>query len=564
MLKKACLVLVLVMFLTVLAGSVRAQEFNHVISNSEDWRDVYSILMYGDLKGAVKDFLVSPRHAPILLTGISKTDKIRIISSSKMPFALNYAEMMRSQGFTDVNEVTVNNANLELINDLPDIKNFIIVGNTYGYDGIAVAPYAAVDKAWVFFADRVNIAEIDSILSARNPKEVIVYGFVDRSVKDTLAKYNPKIIDKGDRFENDIEITKEYLKIKPTQQVLLSNGEFIENELLSGSGPVLFTGKETVPDQIKNYIKSSDIEVGVLIGADLVGSATNIRRDTGISVIVKFARGARDPTSSIAPVEGLDLFYLPTPIMDLQLYSAKYNRATSQLEVTYKSNSNIPIYFKGTLTPQTGTGQTTRIGDVDPIFIAPDDYKTVSYPDVQFNGENMSLGVFTLYGEAPSSLEKMLEKTVNVEIINVLDRCKIEIKSVTYSKPKSSFVIKIQNIGETDCWVDAELNDVVIDRVPTMLGSKGSVKISAGKSKNIVIEQEMTDDNLKENPLVEVTAYFGEREDSLINAIQGKFKLNIETISLMTIGLISLAVIVIVIVIILFIILKRRRKDDDF
>ena len=38
---------------------------------------------------------------------------------------------------------------------------------------------------------------------------------------------------------------------------------------------MLFTGRENVPDQIKEYLKNSDISVGVLIGNELVGAATN-------------------------------------------------------------------------------------------------------------------------------------------------------------------------------------------------------------------------------------------------------------------------------------------------
>lgn len=564
--KRVSILLVGLVFFSVFSSLVSAQssEFNHIIANSENWRDVYSILHYADLIGVPKDFLVSPRHGPTLLNGINKNDDLRIITSDRLPFVVNYAGLARGRGFENIDEVSLNNPNLDLIDNLPEITNFIVVGNTYGYDAIAVAPYSVITNSWVFFADRANVDDIDNILSNRDVDSLMIYGYVDRDVRDTLAKYNPEIIDEGDRFENDIAIVEKYLKIKPTKQVLLTNGEFIENELMSGVNPILFTGKETVPDQIKNYIKSSDIEVGVLVGADLVGSATNIRRDTGISVIVKFARGARNPESAIAPVEGLDLFYLPVPIMSLDLYSAKYNRATSQLELTYKSDSNIPIFFKGTITPQGQGTDATRIGDVDAIFIGPNDYKTISYSDLDLTGEDLSVNIFTLYGESPSSLERILEKTLNVDTIDVLDRCKIEISGVKYSKPKEIFMINLENNGETDCYSDVELLNVVIDGTPQTLGSDGSVLIKAGKNKNIVIDQIMADDDLDENQFVDVVAYYGEREDSLVNTIQGRFELKIETISFATIALISLLLIVILAIIILLIILRRRKDEDDW
>ena len=280
------------------------------------------------------------------MNSINKDNDIRVISSDKKSFVINYDSIIRDKGFKGADEVVVKNANLELINDLPNINNFIIVGNTYGYNAIAVAPYSVLTKSWVFLADRANIAEIDNILSKRNVNKMLIYGFVDREVRDTLDKYNPEVIDNGDRFKDNIDIVKKYLKTDPVNQITLTNGEFIEKEIMSGREPVLFTGKENVPDDIREYIKSSDIKVGVLIGADLVGAATNIRRSTGISVIVKFARGARAPAGAISAVEGLDLFYLPVPIMKLDLQSAKYNRATSQLELVYKSDSNIPVFSR--------------------------------------------------------------------------------------------------------------------------------------------------------------------------------------------------------------------------
>ncbi len=543
---------------------ISAQEaFTHVISNSEDWKDVYSTILYSRFKGVGSDFLVSTKHGPVLMNGINKDNNIRVITSNKAPFILSYDEDLKNNGFQGADEIIVNSANLELIDDLPDVENFIVVGNTYGYNAIAVAPYAAVNNAWVLFADRANIAEIDSLLSSRNPKEVMIYGFADREVKETLQKYNPKIIDTGDRFKDNIEIVEEYLKIKPTTQVLLSNGEFIESELMSGSSPILFTGKENVPDQIRDYIKSSDIEVAVLVGADLVGTATNIRRSTGISVIVKFARGARARTGAIAAVEGLDLFYLPIPIMELELHSAKYNKASSQLEITYKSNSNIPVFFKGTITPKTEAGERTRIGDVEPIFIAPNDFKTVSYSDLDLTSTSASLDVFTLYGDTPASLEKILEKNINVEFVNIIDRCNIEIEKVKYSKQKASFFIHIKNIGE-DCYVDVELKDLIIENKATTLGSEGSIKISKGKSKALIVKQEMTDEDLGQNSFVNVVAYYGEREDSLVKTIQGKFALDIELISFATIGLVSIILVAIIAIIVLLILWKRRKDDEEF
>ncbi len=567
MLKRGLFLVVLLSIFFISQGSAQEFAFNHVISNAEDWREVYSIMHYGSLKNAGKDFLVSPRHGPILLNGINNEKDLLIVSSRDLPFSFNYEAVARGAGFENVEEIVVDNANLELIDDLPEVRNFVIVGDTYGYNAIAAVPYAVSKNSWVFFANQINIDDIVFILENRDVDEVLIYGFVPREVRDALAPFNPDIIDSGDRFEDNVEIVKRLSGDGGPPQILLTNGEFIESELMSGSYPILFTGKENVPDVIASFIQSSDIEVGVLIGADLVGAATNIRRSAGISVIVKFARGARNPTGAIAAVEGLDLFYLPIPILELTLHSAKYNRATEQLEVTYRSDSNVPVFLKGTLTPITEGTERTRIGDVDPIFIAPDDFKTISYDDVPYTGGEMQLEVFTLFGDTPLSLEKILEGIVDVEIVNVLDGCDIDIVDVVYHKPRESFGIKIENVGTVNCFVDVELLNIIIDGTETPLGAEGSIEVGIGDTEWIYVEQQMTDEDLADNQIVEVIAYYGERADSLVKALRGKYDLRIISISFATIGLIALIVLVLIaLIFLLFVFLRRRREDfeDDF
>lgn len=560
MVKKGCFLALILIVFSAYFVSGQEPEFTHVISNSEDWRDVYSIVHYANLNGVGSDFFVSTRHGSLLMPGLSRSLDVRVVTSRSRPFVLDYPRTLTDNGFADADEVEVRDANLELIEDLEDIKDFIIVGNTYGYSSIAVVPYAVHKRAWVFFADRTNIDEIEFILENRDVDSVLIYGFVERQVRDALEKYDPEIIDNGDRFKDNVDIVEKYLEIRPRNQVSLTNGEFIEKGLMSGFDPILFTGKENVPDQISDYLKRSDFSVGVLVGSDLVGAATNIRRSTGISVIVKFAQGARNPQGPIAAVEGLDLYYLPIPVLELQLHSARYNRAISQLELTYQSNSNIPIFFRGTLTPRDENGAGTRFGDVEAVFIAPQDFKTVTYQDIDLVGDDLSIDVFTVYGDAPSSLERILEGTLNIELADFIDGCEIEIDKVTYSIPKESFFVKVSNLADVECFVDIEISELIVDGRETTIGSVGSEKIKPGKSEKIQIEQELSDEDLEDNDLVNIVAYYGEREDNLVKILQGKFKFNIQRISGLTI-LIILAIIIILILIIFL--LWRRRKDKE-
>ena len=536
-------------------------EPNYVISNSGDWKDVYSVLLYANLNGLSSDFLVSTSHGQVLLDGISKEYDLLIVSSSKNPLVFNYPSLADAKGFNSVEEIEVSSANLELIEELPNIKNFIVVGDAYGYNSMAVIAYALETNSWVFLANRANIDDIDSILDERMDN-LLIYGYVDSEVTETLSKYDPEIINNGDRFEDNIEIVKKYAEIGSITQVILSNGEFIEKEIMQGKNTLLFTGKENVPNVIAEYIKSSNIEIGVLIGNELIGAATNIRQSTGINVMVKFARSAREETSGVSPVEGLDLFYVPVPNLNMSVYSIKYNKATSTLEVTYQSKSNMPAYFKGTLTLVTSSGN-IKVGDLENMFIAPEDFKTIVYEGVDISDEDLSAEIFVIYGESSTSLDRVLQGTYEVQIVNVIDNCKLSINNLKYNSQEKAFVAKLKNEGEVDCWVNVELEDVVINKITQTIGSEASEKITSGRVKKVFIYESLTESDLEENNFVQVIAYYGEKEDSLVNTTEGKFELGYQRFSTLT-YIIFLLILIILVFVIFFIVMRKRENSGEY
>jgi hypothetical protein len=530
----------------------------HFISNSENWEDVYSSMLFASLSGGQGDFLVSTQHGPVLLNGIPINNDIEILTSNDKPFVFNYENSVAARNYNSVEERSYDDFNLELVDEL-DIENFIIVDGAYGYSAIAVTPYAVLTNSWVFFADRVNIAEVEAALERRDVNDVLIYGYVDREVNEALAVYNPKVINSGDRFGDNVEIVKEYKKLAEAKQVLLSNGEFIERELMMGKHPILFTGRENVPSKIAAYLQESDVEVGVLIGNELINAATNIRRSAGISVMVKFAQGARAKTAGVSAVEGLDLFYLPTPSLNLGVDSIRYNRAVKQAEVTYHSLSNVPIYLKGTLT-LVGDGENQKVGDLDPIFIAPSDYKTLIYPDVEMNGDSLTAEIYTLFGEVANSLDRELRGSFDMGVVNVIDDCEIEVKYVKYNKQKDVFVVGVDNLAEVGCYVDIELNDVEINRIKRTIGGEGSKFVKAGKGSKIEIPQRLDDEDLSDNAYVNLVAYYGEREASLVGVFRGKFELDIDAFS----GMTYLIAVCLVLLLVLIFVLWKKKQDDEW
>ena len=546
--------LFLIIFVFLLANTSLAQT---IIVNSEDWRDVYSAMLYGSLEGIPTNFLVSARHGTLILNAIQKATPIRAFSSRRYPFLIGYESILESRGYS-AEEFVYDNFNLELA-ELLDISNFIIIDDSYGYNAISVAPYAVASESFVLFADRTNIRQVDSFLSGRVVNNIIIYGHVDREVRNTLQKYNPEVINKdGDRFYNNIEIVKKYQEIKHSKQAVLTNGEFIEKEIMSGVEPVLFIGTNNVPDSIREYIQGSEIDIGVLIGNELVGTATYIRRNVGISVFVKFAQGAREPAGAISQVEALDMFYLPTYILNIEVESIKYNKATNMLEISIRNTEDQAVYFKGTYSLTDSAGFTQRVGDISPIFLDENELKTITY-EVEPMAEGKIIGeVYIIYGESKGSMEKVIDTTFEIETVEILDECDIKINSLVYDKRGKRFYVEIENVADVICYADVELVDVLLDGELKNLGSVDIVEIKPGKKAKSRIKAALEEEDIEDNEIIKGKVHYGERKNALIKIKEFQFELVLKGIDYWTFTLI-----LIIIILLILIYLKRRKKKKE-
>jgi len=505
------------------------------ISNSKDWRDVYSVMVYSGIMKERPRFLVSDRHGTLLLNSLDKKEHIEVFTSTSQPYVIGYESTIKDTGFTSVNENKLDNMNLAIAERLTQINDFIILDDAYGYNAIAVAPYSVLSKSYVLFANSRNIGDITDFLDGRDVGKMIVYGHVDREVKDALTKFNPQVINKdGDRFDNNVEIVKKYRQINPQKQVILTNGEFIEAEIMSGQEPVLFIGRENVPQKIRDYIKSTDIEVGVLIGNELVGTATIVRRQVGISTFVKFAQGSRAVGGTIAQVEGLDMFPVPKVVMSLEILSVKYNKLTGMIEITFRNNADIAAYFKGTYT-LTADGKTFTFGDEETFFIDRKGILTMTYKVEGVNPEGeMTLKAFVTYGESKNALEFVIDKTFSVSTTDVGDEAQIEITKVQYDKAAGQFLITVKNIGAVDAYVETSIVDVSILDEKQTLGSEETIYLQPGEEKYSIIKAELSDLDIEANPMIHVKAHYGQRQDALIKILEGDFELSLRSFNVWT------------------------------
>lgn len=567
--KTSFLALFIISFLLVPVNSLAQEE--RIIVNSADWTDVYSGVLYANLKGIPNYFLTSPRHATLIPYSIPKSvDRIEIITSRTNPFASGYKALLEIEGYKQVDEIRTSNINLDLLDELPEITKFIIIDDSYGYNSISVAPYAVLANYYVLFADRGTIGQVTNVLEDRQVDDIIIYGQVDRQVKSALEEYNPEIINTGDRFDNNIEIVKKFqdtyskLKGEPRKQAILNNGEFIESSLMAGNDPVLFIGFSNVPEQVREYIADSPLEVGTLVGNELIGTATFIRRQTGLSVFVKFGQGSRTPQTSIAQVEDLDRFPIPRFGLNLDIVAVSLNTATNNLEITYQNKAQIGTYF---------TSLAILLRDDDSSFTVPDegstdfvdanDFKTIIYDlmdedgnQIELTGENLNAHITTIYGESPKSLEQTLIANVSVTRISVFDSAEIEIIDVAFRKTGSKFLIKVKNIGEVDAYATAELIDLFINGELVTISADDVIKLKSGQTKTLVVTTEMTEEDIPENPEVKVRVIYGERENALTKQKQATFAFKFATPNLY-----PYIILVLIVILLLLIFLRKKCKN---
>ncbi|MEA1895383.1 MAG: hypothetical protein U9N36_09330 [Euryarchaeota archaeon] len=542
-----------------------AQE--QVVINSGDWRDVYSSMIYANLRGMPSQFITDAPHATALPNYLSKNQDILLVESETSPFFANYEGTLTTEGFTVSGTYKSPNgrdANLHFIGELPDITNFIVLDETYGYNAISVAPYAVKSRSWVLFADHDNIDEISGFLNGRTVDNLLIYGRVDQQVNDSLSRYSPEIIDYGDRFDNNIEITKKYQDMSEVSQIVFTNGEFIENEIMSGREPVLFIGTNVIPEQTVNYLNEIGIGTGVVIGNTLTDAANMITARTDMHVFIKFGQG-RGTGSGAAfnLVETLDEFPLPKYDLVMSVVSADYNQGTGGLEIAYKNDANIDIFSKSAVSVLVDGTQVATVGDEDAIIIIEGTTSGVSYdcPELaahpSLETANITAEAYTVFGESPRSLNRLLQQTLRVGIITFVDKSSVDATKVLYTKKTERLSVTITNTGDAPCYVRPDVMLRIGGRKQSYNVVDDPLYLPAGGSESPSCRIDMTDADIADNQIVPVHVSYGARDKMLGKGLDKDRPLEIASgLDIRIIAGVAIATILIAVVILL----RRRRK----
>ncbi|VVB94994.1 Uncharacterised protein [uncultured archaeon] len=526
---KYFILLLLIALLTTGAGTAYARE-GQVVVNSADWVDVYSSIMYANLEGMPYYFVVDEPHARALPLYMNKEIEVHLVESDTVPYLPNYKNTLTDSGYKVVNETRSpggRKLNLELARKL-DIRKFIVLDDEYGYNAISVASYAARSKSWVLFANRNNIDDVYGFLSERNVESILIYGHVDRAVNERLGEFNPEKIDNGNRFDDNIAIIKKYLGIVQSKDLILTNGDFIEATIMSGESPVMFIGVDTVPPNVIEFLKGTQIQLGMVIGNDLIGSAKVLKDSTGINVIIKFGQGRKN-TGGTTLVEDLDKFYLPKYELTLDISQVQYNEGSKQLEMIYQNDAKIGEFFKTSVAIFADGKRITTIGDETVQYIYAGSESGVAYSvdltDYARAG-NISAQVSTEFGEAPGSLNLLLKKELPVSVVSVQDNSVIKISDLAYDTGTQRIRLLLENTGKVQVYASPDVKLLINGKEETLrLGN--AIPLAAGENSEPSLRVELTQADLADNPQAKVHVAYGERPRLLIKSLDGEYPLKL-------------------------------------
>lgn len=525
--RKASLLLIAFLLLAPLASA------EYIVINSDNWMDAYSGSLYAELKKADYKFLISEKHSSVILPLLNKEDDITVIESDRVPYVINYADTLRRKGFTakDI-KGGGKELNIELARRT-DTNSFILVDPSYGYDAISAAPYAILTNSFVIFADKYNIDDALSLLKEKKAKNILLYGFLDQEVIDAVSyQHTPEVITGGSRYDNNIELVKRYMQQNQAKQATLSNGEILEAGILQSRQPILFIGKEIVPESLINFIRTSGITHGVLIGNELTQPAKQLKDSTQLTVFIKFAQGLPQQGGEEATkVQSLDFMYTPSYEPKIGLLAIRYNIATKTIDVALENTKDLKTYLKTTVTPLADGTRLRALGDEEVQLIDADDRTAFSYPidltEEIADGTELTANIYSLYGEADNFLDHELTGNIPLTIIDTEDRCDLKITGVKFEKDTQRLVINVQNTAPVDCYADAQIVDLIIKDTPKTVSIDETALIKQGQEAELRIKQRMDEVDIEDNKLVRTKVYYGEDSMFLIKKTEEVFALKI-------------------------------------
>jgi hypothetical protein len=532
---------------------------DQVVINSRSWQDVYNGVVYANIVDVPVKFVINYEHGIEITQTLDPTlQNIYMIESEDNPVVANMGELLENKGYI-LEKVTGDSSELNLILlERSNSTDFLVLDESFGHNAISVGGYASAAGKMTVFANRRNADDVLDFLND-NAESILVYGKLDREVKGKISELPIEEINHGDKFSNNMEIFKRHLKEVDAKQIMLVNGNFIEEEIMAGVSPVLLVGDSRVPDDVIQAVKDSNVKIAIAL-ADVMGNARVIKDEADIKVLVKFAQGRNEQQLP------LDIFELPRYNFLLDVIKVVYNIATKQLEVTFSNIGTNYLLFQGTYEIFDGEERVATTADKEGIYVpAGTQAFTLVYDDLdltEFTNAELTFKSNILMGEDVKAFESVLEKDMLMVFDEYEDTSLIDFgEGIIYNTKTARFQIPIKNMKSTPVNIRLEIVDIIIDNDKETFSSD-LIKLSGDEEKVVDIKVLLEDIDFADNPNIHIKARYGEREDALVKTREIDAAYEVKTplaIDPRVFG--GIAVGLIIVVLILFLLGKKKKED---
>ncbi|MEM3362564.1 MAG: cell wall-binding repeat-containing protein [Candidatus Anstonellaceae archaeon] len=449
-----------------------------LIVNSLDYKDILASAVYAKHNDYNFLFALTPNQSVFITKyyTINKDEPI-IYLEGKNTVLANMATLLKEANLKNLSIYKPDNIQYWVADRLNSTEAFI-VGSIYGQDALAVAPYAALIGAPIFFYEPEDKDNFISNILLRNYSKITIYGTVNSYLPEDFLSMikNKEVIDLGSRYLNNLEIVKKFLSKKKVSQAIFVSGYSFEKSMIDKNFPILLVGRSIVPSYYIDFIKQNNINVGIVFSgdADIIDGSNYIKSQLkSIDFFVKFGEGYRGSSQPLP----LAIIPLPSPSLKLEVLNLSYSAPLKVFELKVK-NLGDPVFLAAAISIEgIGSGQSSQ------IFLEKN--KTSSFAvslDATGAIENKKLKSVVLtinYGEDSSLMDNIeILNIENVEVSNYSDNSSVTLVGVNYNSKTKEFILTFDGKG----WVEGSLsfninNRRVIVQIPLSLVN-GLTKVS--------------------------------------------------------------------------------------
>lgn len=497
------------------------------VVNSNDWKDVYSGMMYSHYEEDGQPYFVSTTSGTSIFE-ILPNNPVTLIESDRVPYSPNFGARLSTNSFEVEDRIGVRNGNLEL--QPKNVDNFIVVSEDYPSSAIISAPLARQTDSWVLIANQENVDEISSRLENTEEETLMIGNFPD-SIREELEPFADEQITSSNRANLSIKVAERFKRENAgvLNNVRLSSGLFLEKSMFKQNMPVLLTGTNYLPEQTSRFIEENNVNNAYIIGNQLTSVGEEIKDEIDdVSVFVKYGQGKGDK------MYALSMFSLPNSNPDLELSYSIYDPSSEKVYLGFENTGNSKLYKLTSFSITDNGNQIAASGDDSPIFIGSEQRKTLNYnidPETELNGDEQ-IRLTTSYGPNTQAMTGYLTNEDKFEppyigdlsINRIQTDTNVTIENIFYENSESRFRVILRNQGDSRAFVDTDLTGIMIDGRNTSINGD-RVSIEPGKQREIYLTAELSNQLSSSQETAIVSLNYGPEETSMVNGYRKKVEI---------------------------------------